>query len=358
MSCARGRCRFASGRRITEIRRRDIENANQFTNLICTLPENWPASLKIRKPTGEVVSIHVRMFGLPYQQPAKPKRKKPGEDEPTPEEKQQIKRQRAMIELLSAPPGTVRIAEINRKYTNHLIDSWRKRDGGEPDAESSVLKVVDSIQRGNEVVGKQELWLSTDGKFRIDWQLAEESRMILFDGEKFSQAFGNQPFEEISPAQAKTQLPIVQAISLVSMLQDSGFSSHGEALLDGSDKALQKNAYRLRVTGIDGDPLFVWLSMYDDKTGLPEVRLLKAASEQDCDQAGGVTFSQWEENEGVFFPRHREFVKGLEEAVFLRLSNQSQQWLADEKPTLFEANSRSAGESSETFSQESGKELP
>ncbi len=59
-----------------------------------------------------------------------------------------------------------------------------------------------------------------------------------------------------------------------------------------------------------------------------------------------------------FFPRHREFVKGLEEAVFLRLSNQSQQWLADTKPTLFDAHPRSAGESSETFPQESGKELP
>ena len=101
---------------------------------------------------------------------------------------------------------------------------------------------------------------------------------------------------------------------------------------------MQENAYRLRVTDAEDDPLFVWLRMYDDETGLPSTRLLKASPEKDCDEKGGVTFAQWKETKGTFFPCQREFVRGLEETVFLRLTNQSCQWLDDTEPTLFDAD--------------------
>ena len=44
-----------------------IKTANQFTNLICTLPEQWPIQLKVRKPDGSEKTFHSRAFGLPYR---------------------------------------------------------------------------------------------------------------------------------------------------------------------------------------------------------------------------------------------------------------------------------------------------
>jgi serine protease Do len=346
------------GDELLEFEGTQIYNANQFTNLICTLPEDWPARLKIRKPNGDVALIHVRMFGLPYQQPAKPKRKKKGDKEPTPEEKQKIKRQQEMIELLSAPPGTIRFVELNRKYTNQLIDQWREGDGGKPQDQTTVIKLVDSLEREHESVGKQELWLATDGRFRIHWQMEDDSRVFLFDGQKYFMGTADQPLEEISLVQAKMRLPVVQAISLAAMLQDAAFATQGQAMIDGSDKAMQKNAYRLRVTDTEDDPLFVWLRMYDDETGLPSARLLKASPEKDCNEKGGVTFAQWKETKGTFFPCQREFVRGLEETVFLRLTNQSCQWLDEWEPTLFDADRLQSMETADAKTPESGEDRP
>lgn len=335
-----------------------IYNANQYTNLICTLPEDWPASLKIRKPNGDVALIHVRMFGLPYQQPKKPKRKKKGDKEPTPEEKQKVQRQQEMIQLLSAPPGTVRFVEINREYTNQIIEQWQERDGKKPQDQTAVIKLVDSLEREEEVVGKQELWLATDGKFRIRWQMEDESKTILFDGRKYFMKMTGEPAEEISLVQAKLQLPVVQAISLTAMLQKNAFAAQGKTMIDGGDKALQEIAYRLRVTDVEDDPFFVWLRMYDNETGLPAARLLKASPEKDCNEKGGVTFTQWKEAEGTFIPRRREFVRGLEESVFLRLINESCQWLEDTDRNLFDATGLKNMETADTKTTEPGEDQP
>ena len=58
--------RFASG--LVDLKRRlglyredfegvEIKTANQFTNLICTVPEDWPVSLKVRDKEGKEKSI-------------------------------------------------------------------------------------------------------------------------------------------------------------------------------------------------------------------------------------------------------------------------------------------------------------
>ncbi len=94
------------GDRLVEFERRPISYANQFKNIICTLPEAWPAELVIEKKDGRRLTINVRMFGLPYNfaasmppdpgqppkgQPPKgqpPKGKQPGK-QPDPEKQEQ-----------------------------------------------------------------------------------------------------------------------------------------------------------------------------------------------------------------------------------------------------------------------------
>ena len=57
------------GDELLEFEEEPILTANQFTNLICTLPEDWPVSMKIGKKDGSNLSVHSRLYGLPYPKP-------------------------------------------------------------------------------------------------------------------------------------------------------------------------------------------------------------------------------------------------------------------------------------------------
>ena len=69
---------LALGDQMLEFEGEAIETANHFTNLICTLPEGWPARLKVRKPDGAELAMRVRLLGLPYAKPPKPAGRKKG----------------------------------------------------------------------------------------------------------------------------------------------------------------------------------------------------------------------------------------------------------------------------------------
>jgi len=94
-----------------------IKTANQFTNLICTLPELWPIELKVRKPDGSEKTFQTRAIGLPYKKPPKPR----PQPNPTPEERRKIRRQLEMLKMLTAEPGAVRVPETNRKYAEQVV---------------------------------------------------------------------------------------------------------------------------------------------------------------------------------------------------------------------------------------------
>ncbi len=335
------------GDELLEFEGQPIVNANQFTNLICTLPEEWPTHLKIRNSKAEVKDIYVRMLGLPYRQPQKAQEPKGGGKKKTPDEEQKAKRQREMVELLSAPPGEIRHEKINRGYADHVIRDWQSRDG-QLLAESKVprtIKVVDQVRRNGEKVGEQKLWLSTDGKMRCQWNVGDEANTFLFDGKNFFAGEGGGRLEQLSLVQAKLSLPIVQALSMSAVIQDLPFSVFGQPMIDGSGKAQRRNAYRLRWMDDDADPFFVWLGMYDD-AGLPAARLLKVSADKDCGEDGGVAFGGWESLDGMQFPTRREFVTGLAEETSLILETESRQWTKKHDPALF-AKPEQASDSSE-----------
>jgi serine protease Do len=309
------------GDELIEFEDHPIRNANQFTNLICTLPEDWPAHLKVRKPDGEVRSIHIRMFGLPYARPPRP-RKKPGERKPTPEEQRRIKRQQAMVDLLAAPPGKVRFVEVNKEYAAYLVQQWRLGNGEVDLKPSSVVHVRYDVHRNDDLIGQHEIWLSGEGKVRTSWQAGDEQETFVYDGQEFFRQHGDQGFEKMSLVEAKTTLPLLQAFALLSANRKNPFERFGETQIDGSDKALAQVACRFKVLDADSDPLFFWLGMYDE-SHLPGFQLNKIAPHKNCDGEGGVVFREWEKIEGTQLPRQIDFVTGISEEVSLRLSHQS-----------------------------------
>ena len=114
------------GDRLIAFEDQPMVRVNQYLNLICTLPENWPAKLEIERADGSRHTLIVRLYGLPYNFQAPPSPPEP-KDEPTPEEKQARQRQQQMIALMTSPPGKVRDAEINAHWTRWLLDRWRAR---------------------------------------------------------------------------------------------------------------------------------------------------------------------------------------------------------------------------------------
>ena len=63
------------------------------------------------------------------------------------------------------------------------------------------------------------------------------------------------------PEPENSVLPIVQALSMSAAMQEIPFASFGSVTIDGGDKALRQNAYRIRLTDDEDDKFFVWFRM-------------------------------------------------------------------------------------------------
>lgn len=310
-----------------------IKTANEFTNLICTLPEGWPARMKIRKADDTEVELQLRLLGLPYQRPKPPppfQRKDP--DSPPTEEEKIKMRKMQMQKLLSAEPGTVRDRRLNRAYVRQLLDLWQQ-----PMLEGSSARcwrLDDRVEIDGQETEKLTTWLCADGRFVV-----QRATMVwIFDGDQFSAVevngeAGEENGEEngafnwlnqkgLSLVEAKLQFEVLQAIAMSAGFQEPPFAALGDTLIDGADLCRQQNAYRFVVEDTEDDPLYFWLTgtMHSDE-GLV---LAKCAADLDC-KDGGVLLEDYQTvaDERFALPRVRKRVTGLGEQVTATISNQA-----------------------------------
>ena len=288
-----------------------IKTANQFTNLICTLPEQWPIQLKVRKPDGSEKTFHSRAFGLPYRKPPKPR----SQPNPTPEEKKKIKRQKEMLEMLTAEPGAIRAPLTSRKYAAQVVASagdalLRRRE----DSKASAGLVVAGTIGKSDQKDDFKLTLAGDGGFRF--AVAGQLEMdLVFDGKDYFKQ-GKDGFEAIADKDLMQQPQTLFAIGLAAIVADKPFSKLPTSMIDGSDKALNRNAWRIAFGG-GQDPFFSWFRMYGE-AGLPEPQLVKLASDRDASK-GGVVFEQWEQKQNRWLPLQGRVVNGLAETTLLTI---------------------------------------
>ena len=292
-----------------------ITNANQYTNLICTLPEDWPTELTIRKSKSQKeATIHVRMYGLPY---AKPSNRPPDPEGDDPDENRAVKMQQEMFDLLAAEPGTVREEELNTEFTKQLISSCPLFE----ESERESIEIFDQLMKDGKKVGECRTVIHADGRFSVQWIEGDVETRYVYDGKRYAMEKRGE-LTEISLTESKIRLPIVQAIACTSSALQAPFSAFGEASLDGSDKANSRNAYRLKLMDEDDDWFYVWVSMYDEN-GLPSVELLKAGGDVDCvHNDGGVAFADWKQQEGWHLPHVKTMVKGLPETASFTMKTQ------------------------------------
>ena len=106
------------------------------------------------------------------------------------------------------------------------------------------------------------------------------------------------------------------AIGLAAMVADKPFSKLPTSMIDGSDKALNRNAWRMAF-GDGLNPFFGWFQMYGE-AGLPDPQLVKLASDRDASK-GGVVFDQWEQKQNRWLPLQGRVVSGLAETTLLTI---------------------------------------
>lgn len=309
------------GDQLLEFENIPILSANQYTNLICTLPENWPMKLKIRKKDGAEKIIYTRAIGLPYAKPG-PVRGKP--EGKTPEEKKKMQRQMDMIKLLSAKSGTVRFRETNRIYANQI---WSQlADTFRADAPDEVsVEVSSELLRNGEPIGQQRLTLHRDGEFLLKQTIGKTENVFQYQGGTFFKTVANGESEELSLIEAKLEPAILYSLVVSAGFASRPMSNFGAPLIDGSGKALDQNAYRMKLVDVEGDPFFVWVDMYGED-GLPAHRLLKVSAGRNCDD-NGVVFDEWTDAAGIILPKVCRVVTGLAERTVMEMRLTGSNWV-------------------------------
>lgn len=295
-----------------------IGSANQYMNLICTLPADWPARLKIRKSDDSVREIVVRLLGLPYAKPGQPPPKK---ENPKPEERQQQELQQAMFDLLAAEPGTIRLPEVNRHYAGHYLGKMRawfdaQLNGAGDDV---AVQLVDDVLQNGEQVGRCTSRLDPNGAVRVTWQPGDgEVEEFVFDGVRFAAGRGGV-WKELTATEAKQSPLLLQALALVNARSAAPFARFGEITLDGGDKVLGRPALRFKCLDADSDWFYFWVNLYDSRSDEAEY-LAQVSADKDCDGKGrGVTLADWHPQAGWMLARQRTVVHGLNQVPELEL---------------------------------------
>lgn len=296
-----------------------IKSANQFTNLICTLPEGWPIELVVRKKDGQEKKIVTRALGLPYRKPRPPR---PVPD-PTPEEKKVIARQMQLVKLLSATPGEIRLHETNRRYAWSVLGQARRELAA---ARTQLgIRGVDQAQcgfrlrgklfRSDQDVGEFNLTVGQGGDFRIKWRLDNQIRTLNMEGESITLDSGSGR-EQIGVEDVLESPFGLYGYGMSKFFSVSPFDFPGTSVIDGSDKTDGRNAWRFLWSMDSGKEFFGWFQMYDE-AGLAAARLRKIALDRDCKQ-GGILFDLPQKMANVLLPVKGYLVVGLEEKPVLR----------------------------------------
>lgn len=373
------------GDELLEFEGRKISHANQFKNLICTLPEDWPAHLKVRKEDGSELTINVRMFGLPYnfqpdEEPPTPepddegKKKKGGKDggdkeskdekdsdeEKEPEDAKKKgdakkgdgkRRNRRTPRRPQRPdnadlkkfmlnePGVVIDKKVNQASVDLLMQHWRRFAFTDPDLQKNdvarFIRIEDELVRDGKAIGQQTIYASKKGEFRIEHRVDDQApQTYIFDGNKFWSVEDGKAVE-FDLVESKTNPVLTQGLAVTAAFHEKPFHQFGKAILDGGDKAQEIVSSRLMMLDDNDDWFYCWFSLYDED-GYPQVRLLKMSSHKDTKE--GISLGDYREYSGIQIPYQKHFVTGLTERVKWTAATKSVEAMATLDEQLFSAS--------------------
>jgi S1-C subfamily serine protease len=310
------------GDRLVSFDGESIKDANSFTNLISTLPADWPARLELDR-NGDRKIVWVRLEPLPYAKKREKPQPKPKDGEKKKDEKKKAEikkdtkkkaapRPRPKPKFDLTNPGRVRDEKLNRGIARLLIGRWHTMIGvANVSGGAKAFHIEDDVLRAGEKQGTVETVLTTDGRFHVQSKVGGENESIVFDGEHFFRL--GEDRQEIKSFEALGNSFVMQAFVLAQGFQKQPFAKFSEPLLEGSGKAIGRRAQRFKFFDEDKTSLYLWLNIFDD-TGASDLLPLKAGlSKNGTLSKPSVTFQDWQDVAGVKLPFRREIVVGIGE---------------------------------------------
>ncbi|MCE9544596.1 MAG: trypsin-like peptidase domain-containing protein [Planctomycetia bacterium] len=305
-----------------------IHDANQFTNLITTVPAGWPARLVCRRQDREF-SLVLRLSPLPYTltreeepedgppgppQPPVPPKPRPGAPGPAPRRPQHPR-------FNLADAGSIRDAKLNAANAARLIARWHNTAVSAEEVKfPAVWRVTAAIVRGKESIGRQRLLLARDGRFRLDYVAGDATGAAGYDGQRFWRLAPGRDLEAISLADLCENPLCAQAAMLAAALQPELLTRAGKVTIDGSDRVGSQPAYRLLCTPEHDKPLYFWLSLNVDGD-LARHELLAVGTQLDPVGRGRhVSFSDWSTSAGFSIPWQASVLRDPSRDVDLQIA--------------------------------------
>ena len=239
------------GDELLEFQGQPILTSNSFTNLISTMPEGWPVTLKIRKDDGQEETLATRLLGLPYQPPEMPD----GSQVPE-EQREAVQRQKALIQYLRHPPGQSTQQETNRGMATQLFKDLKLRLAEDFGTDRSLSMKVESDASLRLEFQETGYRITRTGRHPLTIE-REES-----DYTKFTSTGAS---DRLSKSEARSHPEIMLADFLNFCSAEPARDT--KITLDGGDLVSGSVCYRLRLEEPDGEHWYVWSRAYDDPFG-------------------------------------------------------------------------------------------
>jgi S1-C subfamily serine protease len=269
---------LALGDEIVSFDGEPITDANEFTNLVTTLPAGWPVRLVCRRGDREY-SLTVPLSPLPYslKQPNEKEDEEPPPQAPKPTSWRGTPGA-AVDSHTEDPPGPLRpmpprglgwkleqAGQINDRALSEanaqrILSRLRAEATSRP-AAVPWLKTTETITRNQRPVGTLQCLYGDAGKFRIDATLDHKSQVFGFDGKEFWLASPGKGAEVLDFAKWVEDPLRMQAFAVVASGNPDLLSARGTVTIDGGDRVARQRAYRLQLAVGKNPLLTFWVSL-------------------------------------------------------------------------------------------------
>lgn len=279
-----------------------IKTANQFTNIISTLPAGWPVNVKF-KNSDEIKSVWVRLKAMPYTTQKEIPEINPG------------------IQPEKKLNKWGEVGEIRDKKLNHN-EAYRILQEFQQNVNPQAKKIKKIIYEGKIIINEKE---SEKFIFTFNHKQSQHLEIISNDSKtnKYSlNCFENKMMEDSKESKNEDFKMIFEKISFLygfSIMLNAQLNDFSDMILCGGDKANQRRAYKLKLNENGKTFWNLWINVVNDDKKFYSQLLKTSYSHDNFESEYGDLALHFQEFNECKFPTEINLVYGLNEKVIRQI---------------------------------------